>query len=347
MKPHSMKSRSQHEARSRHQTSSSQKSVPPKSTSTSFTVGLDLGGTKLAAALLDQAGEIIDFIKVPVDMKREHSAAKTQKRVIETMGDIVHDFKNRFPKETQGKNFRGVGLASAGPLNAESGTLINPINYPGWKTVPIRDLLAKELVRRKIKAPVHFQHDGTAAALAESWVGGAKGMSSFALITIGTGVGSGLIFQGKPCQTNGMGSEYGHSVVDFQTLRRHPSDVRKCTVEGIASGTGLLARAQELGFKGHSVEELVNDKDPKYQVLYRDMALALACLCHNLSIGYNLERIFLSGGLIKIQRLYLKQLRLEYKNLVRQINPAFECKIEIAKTQNHAGVIGAGYLPYL
>ncbi len=72
-----------------------------------YTIGFDLGGTKLAAALLDNNGEMIDFIKVPVDMKREKSAAQTQKRVISLMADIALDFKNRFPGEvrswTQGK----------------------------------------------------------------------------------------------------------------------------------------------------------------------------------------------------------------------------------------------------
>ncbi|MBS1970229.1 MAG: ROK family protein [Bdellovibrionales bacterium] len=312
-----------------------------------YTIGLDLGGTKLAAALLNQKGEMLDFIKVPVDMKREGSAAKTQKRVIELMADICVDFKNRFPRETSGASFRGVGLASAGPLNTEEGKLVHPVNYPGWKVVPIRDLLKKELQARKFKTSVFFQHDATAAALAEGWVGGAKGMSSFAVVTIGTGVGTGLIFNGRPGQSRGMGSEYGHIVIDIQKLMAHPNQIHHCTVEGIASGTALLRRAKDMGFQGKSVEELVMAKDEKYQVLYKDMAWALASLCYNLSIGYNLENIFLSGGLIKIRDLYLKDLKAHYKNLIRQVNPAFECKIEVAKTKNHAGVLGAGYLPYL
>lgn len=314
---------------------------------TTYTIGLDLGGTKLAAALLNHKGQMLDFIKVPVDMKREGSAKKTQKRVIELMTDIAADFKNRFPRETSGAHFRGIGLASAGPLDTDKGQLINPVNYPGWKIVPIRDLLQKEVTKRNFKTKVFFQHDATAAALAEGWVGGAQGMSSFAIVTIGTGIGTGLIFNGRPGQSRGMGSEYGHTVVDIQKLQAHPNKIHHCTVEGIASGTALLRRAKELGFQGTSVEELVLLSDEKYHVLYQDMAWALACLCYNLSLGYNLEKIFLTGGLIKIRDLYLRHLKAHYKNLVRQVNPAFECKIEIAKTKNHAGVIGAGYLPYL
>lgn len=312
-----------------------------------YTIGFDLGGTKLAAALLDKDGKMKDFIKVPVDMKREKSPVKTQQRIIQLMADIALDFKNRFPKETAASVFRGIGLASAGPLNTEEGKLINPVNYPGWKIVPIRDLVQNEIRRRGFKTTVFFQHDATAAALAEGWVGGAKGMISYAVVTVGTGVGSGVVFQGRPCQTRGMGSEYGHTIVDFKQLQRTPDHLHHCTVEGMASGTGLLRRAKELGFQGHSVEDLVTEGPAKYQTLFDEMAWALACLCYDLSIGYNLDRIFLSGGLIKIKHLYLAQLKKHYRKMIRQMNPAFECKIEIAKTQNQAGVLGAGYLPYL
>jgi len=313
----------------------------------SYTIGLDLGGTKLAAALLDQDGNILDFIKVPVDMKREKSAVKTQRRVIQLMADIAADFKNRFPKETSAKVFRGIGLASAGPLNAEEGKLVNPVNFPGWKIVPIRELVEKEIRARGFKTSVHFQHDATAAALAEGWVGGGRGKKSYAVVTVGTGVGTGVIFQGRPCQTKGMGSEYGHTIVDYKKLKSNPEHLHQCTVEGTASGTALLRRAKEMGFTGNSVEELVALKDEKYQVLYDDMAWALACLCYDLSIGYNLEKIFLSGGLIKIKHLYLKQLKSHYKKMIQQMNPAFECALDIAKTKNQAGVLGAGFLPYL
>lgn len=312
-----------------------------------YTIGFDLGGTKLAAALLNDQGEMLDFIKVPVDMTREKSAVKTQKRIISTIADIASDFKRRFPKETSATNFKGIGLASAGPLNAEKGLLTNPVNYPGWKIVPIRNLVQKEIQSRGFKTVVHFQHDGTAAALAEGWVGGAKKMKSFALVTVGTGVGTGLIFNGMPAQSDGMGSEYGHTIVDLRGLQKNPSKLHHHTVEGLASGTGLLRRAKEMGFKGQSVEELVDSGDERFQVLYQDMAWALATLCYNLSIGYNVEQIFISGGLIKIRHLYLKELKSIYKNQIRQMNPAFECKIEVAKTKNHAGVLGAGYLPYL
>lgn len=316
----------------------------------SFTIGLDLGGTKLASALLDQNGHIIDFIKIPVEMGKEGSALKTQRRVIGLMSDICHDFKRRFPTELSSKHFKGLGLASAGPLDTEKGLLISPINFPGWKTVPIKKLLQDSLSGSGIKTNVTFQNDAIAAALAEGWIGGAKSFESYAIVTVGTGIGSGVIFNGRPCHSKGMGSEFGHIICDMQSLIKNPKALKKHTVEGMASGTALLRRAKEMGFKGESVEELVNahklSKD-KFQILFDEMAFALAILCYDLSIGFHLDGIFISGGLIKIKQLYFDQMKKHYNTLITEFNPKFKTKISIAKTGNHAGVIGAGYLPYL
>ncbi|PIS10752.1 MAG: ROK family protein [Bdellovibrio sp. CG10_big_fil_rev_8_21_14_0_10_47_8] len=312
-----------------------------------YTIGIDLGGTKLAAALVRHDGHILDFTKVPVDMKKEKSAKKTQDRVIETIAEIVMDFKERYPKQCSLSRFQGVGLASAGPLNVEQGTLIHPANFPGWKTVPLRRLVQKSIQRRGFKTEVHFQNDAIAAAYAEGWVGGARQLRSYALVTVGTGVGSGVILNGKPCQNKGAGSEFGHCLVDIRGLQRHPKNLKHFTVEGIASGTALIRRAREMGFQGSSVEELVLARSTKYQVLYDDMAWALAGLCYNLSIGFHLDAIFFSGGLIKIRDLYFPQTKERYKKMVREFNPLFLCPLSIAKTKNQAGFLGAAYLPYL
>lgn len=312
-----------------------------------YTIGFDLGGTKLAAALVRQDGVIADFIKMPVHMKRASSPQRAQRQVIQMMSDIAVDFKARHPHECSPKKFKGIGLASAGPMDVAKGLLIHPANYPGWKIVPIRQRVQDALQKNGFKSHVYFQNDAMAAALAEGWVGDARKMTSFAVVTIGTGIGTGLILNGQPCQTKGAGSEFGHTLIETQCVQKSPKKLSHYTVEGIASGTALLRRAKELGFKGSSVEELVETKSRKYTHLYEDMAWALASLCYNLSIGFHLDGIFLSGGLIKIQDLYFKQLQAHYRLLIRQFNSLYECPIRIAKTKNNAGVLGAAYLPFL
>jgi len=218
----------------------------------------------------------------------------------------------------------------------ERGELVHPANYPGWKTVPIRRLVEEKIRSSGFKTRVRFQNDAIAAALAEAWVGGAKNMKSICVVTVGTGIGTGVLLNGRPCQSRGMGSEFGHTYFDFG---QGPS-----TVEKAASGTALIRRARDLGFKGESVEEILAQGDSKYDVLFEDMARALACLCYNLSIGFNLETIFFSGGLLKIKDKYFAATKKQYRQMIRGFNPAFECPLVIAKTKTQAGVIGAGAL---
>lgn len=303
---------------------------------TKYSIGFDLGGTKLAAALVDEKGRIVEMIKAPVYMSRDRTPLKAQKRIVQMMADIASDFKRRYPVECSPKNFKGVGLVSAGPLNVQKGLLVNPENYPGWKIVPIRQLLEDKIRECGFKTRVRFQHDGMAAAFAEGWVGGARKMNSFCVVTVGTGIGTGVILNGQPCQSRGMGSEFGHTY-----FREGNEDL---TVEKVAAGTGLLRRARELGFKGESVEELVAEDNPKYESLFDDMAKALAALCYNLSIGFNLEAVFFSGGLLKIQHKYFSSTQKYYQQMIRGFNAEFECPLVVAQTRTEAGVIGAGYL---
>lgn len=319
-----------------------------KSIKKSFTIGLDLGGTKLAAGLFNEKGELLDYVKVPVEMKRDPSPLHTQKRVIALMVDICLDFQRRFPNCFKKSLFRGVGLASAGPMNVETGTLIFPVNFPGWKKVPIQKLLSGELKKRKFPSQVFFQNDAVSAALAEGWVGTASKDQTWAVITVGTGIGTGVILNRRPVQSQGMGSEFGHSLIDLPHWKEGKARGH-LSVEGIASGTGLLRRAQEQGFTGDSVEQLILewDNDEKLKILLDDMALSLAILAYNLSIGFHPQRLLISGGLIKIKEHFLPLMKKKYSELVRDFNPYFECPIQIAKTSNKAGVIGAGYLPYI
>lgn len=320
--------------------------VRPKKT---YTVGLDLGGTKLAAALIDHKGQILSFQKESI-LELKADTKKGPDKIVHLMGEMVASFQSRFPDCFKKGVFRGVGLASAGPLNVDKGSLIYPVNFPGWKIVPIRDLLAKELKRRRIQGPLVFQNDAIAAARAEGWIGWAEGLSSYAVVTIGTGIGSGVIFRGLPVQTNGMGSEFGHLIAQNDRIHS-PQDLKKFTIEGLASGTGILRRArEEMGFQGDSIEDLVHALEAgetQYRLLFEEAADTLAALCYNLSIGFGLEKILFSGGLIKVRRLYFDRLKARYNALVTEFNPGFKCGLAVAKCLNQAGVVGAGALPYL
>lgn len=308
-----------------------------------FSIGLDLGGTKLACALVDHHGQIVSFQKESiVDLKTDPKTGP--QKIVDVMGDMVSGMKRRFPECFRKSSFKGVGLASAGPLNVELGEITHAANFPGWKRVKIQKLLEAEMKRRKICDRVDFQNDAIAAARAEGWIGGAQGLRSFAVVTIGTGIGTGVIFRDEPLQDRGMGSELGHLILNAARIR-DAGDLKNHTVEGVASGTGLLRRAHtELKMNVNSVEELVDL--PAAQPLFDDAADALAALCYNLSIGFNLQRILFSGGLIKARHLYWNRMKARYKSLITEFNPEFCCPLVVAKAMNQAGVIGAARLPY-
>lgn len=313
-----------------------------------YSIGIDLGGTKLATALVDSRGNILDYKKIPLELHLSETVKDAKKKVISLMLSACENYKINFPVQTSNKHFMGIGLASAGPLNVATGELISPANFSGWKNFKLVNELQVALKKINWNPKIYFQNDAIAAAYAEKWIGGAQNCKSFVVITVGTGIGSGVIFNGIPCQTSGMGSEWGHCLVDVKGLNSPNSQLSDHTVEGIASGTALIKRAQALGFKGNSVEELVleNQKTNIYHFLFDDMAWALASLCYNLSMGFHLDKILLSGGLIKIKSLYFTNTKNIYKKMIQERNPAFLAPLVIAKSKNNAGVIGAASLPY-
>lgn len=311
-----------------------------------FTIGIDLGGTKLASGLVDQNGKLIAQSRKPtVPTDGNKSPQEHIKYVIKVMAEAVEDLVQQIPK---GKRLHSIGLASAGPMNVLEGKLLDPPNFAGWKTVPIVSLLEKEILKRGIKKKVHFQNDAIAAALGEGWTGAAKGLQTYAMITLGTGIGSGVILNGKPAQSGGMGSEWGHSLVDLSVLTKIKpgaklalSDMYASTVEGLASGTGMKTLT---GKEPSQLAELARRGDKDAKEVFAQASRALAGLFFNLSLGFNVERLLLTGGLVHIEDVFVPQAIELYNQLITAQAPSFKTKIVRAKLDNTAGVIGAARL---
>lgn len=310
-----------------------------------FLIGLDLGGTKLAWTLISTQGREEFFKSEPLNISHIDDPKKSQRQVISLMAKAVRECVEYVQKNKMGRVV-GLGLASAGPMNIEKGELIAPSNFKGWQKVAIVKLLKKELLKSKIKLAIAFQNDAMAASLGEGWLGAAKGLKSFAVVTVGTGIGTGVIFKGEPLQYKGMGGEWGLQIVDVSNIKINSDPFHQC-VEGIASGTALLRRAQEMGFQGKSTFDLVQEiksGQAQYQKLFIDAARALAVLCFNLSLGFNLEKILFSGGIIQVKEFFWDVLLEEYERLISRRHQAFRAKIKIAKLDIKAGAIGAAYL---
>ncbi len=318
-----------------------------------YTIGIDLGGTKLASGLVDQNGKLLFQARKPtVPPQSKFTPSQHVKYVVDMMASTVEEMVMRIPggktRADKLKQLHSIGLASAGPMNVLQGKLIDPANFKGWKTVPIISLLEKEIAKRGIKKKVHFQNDAIAAALGEGWVGAAKGLQTYAMITLGTGIGSGVILNGRPAQSGGMGSEWGHSLIDTSALTKIKpgaklklSDMYASTVEGIASGTGLRVRT---GREPRDLADLARRGDKHAKEIFAQASRAIAGLWFTLSLGFNLERIMITGGLIHIEDVFVPQAIELYNQLITAQAPSFKTKIVRAKMDNTAGIIGASRL---
>jgi glucokinase len=318
-----------------------------------YTIGIDLGGTKLASGLVDANGKLIAEARKPTTPPDGNAKTPQShvKYVISVMASAVDELVSQIPGKNKAEKLKllhSVGLASAGPMNVLQGKIIDPPNFPGWKTVPIVSLLEKEIAKRGVKKKVYFQNDAIAAALGEGWVGGAKGLQTYAMVTLGTGIGSGVILNGQPAQSGGMGSEWGHSLVDINVIEKikpgaklATSDFYHSTVEGLASGTGMRTLT---GKEPRVLADLARRGDKDAREVFARASCALAGLFFNLSLGFHVEKILLTGGLIHIEDVFVPQAIELYNQLITSQAPSFKTKIVRAKMDNSAGVVGAARL---
>lgn len=233
---------------------------------------VEAGGTKFVLAVGAAPDRLQDIRRV-----------STSHNPLETIAEVVEYFEHR-PKVA------ALGVASFGPVNHRSGSIANTPKA-GWKDFPLRGAL-----RRALNVPIGFETDVAAAALAEARLGAAQGLRDSIYMTVGTGIGGGVIVNGAPVQGL-VHPEIGHLLV-----RRAPEELpefegicpyhRGC-LEGMASGPALQARWDR------PAHEL-----PEDHAAWRIEADYLAQLCMNLACTVSPEMIILGGGVMEQAQLY-------------------------------------------
>ncbi|MGB0599573.1 MAG: ROK family protein [Rubripirellula sp.] len=204
-----------------------------------FYWGLDVGGTGIKIGLVDQVGQTIAFEKIPTQESEGADSA------VERIGDVVDAIKARLGSNGQIAavgQIAAAGLGAPGPMDLPAGYLVAPPQLPSWWNYPIRDRVAERL-----QLPVSFLNDANAAAYGEFWLGSGRDDSSMVLLTLGTGVGGGIIVDGELVNgVNSFGSECGHIVID-------PSPTAQLCVwgggrgqlEAYASASGVVQRTRQ------------------------------------------------------------------------------------------------------
>lgn len=207
--------------------------ITPEQAARPLFVGIDLGGTSVKIGLVDDHGRPLGWHSIPTQV--EQGPEDAARRMGQAVRDVIQ--QAGIPPA----DVAGVGLGSPGILDYRAGTMVNPTNFPGWKDFPIRQRVADHC-----GLPVTLANDASAAAYGEFWAGAGRGFSSLILLTLGTGVGCGviigdLIIEGE----HGHGTECGHIIVDPRDDARVCSCGHTGHLEAYASATAVVARAQE------------------------------------------------------------------------------------------------------
>lgn len=210
---------------------------------TPYALAVDLGGTKVEAALVDASGALLPASR----HRRPTGATSTSDQLAAAVTEAVRDALAALP---DGATLLGAGIGSAGPIAGTTGD-VSPLNLGAWRDYPLGALVGQQVP----DLPVALRMDGICIALAEVWLGAAQGESNVMGMIVSTGVGGGLILGGRVIAgPTGNAGHIGHvAVAGFDDLCA--CGARGC-LEAIASGPRTVAWAREHGFTGGTGEQL-------------------------------------------------------------------------------------------
>jgi glucokinase len=196
-------------------------------------IGVDVGGTKVAAGLVSAAGEITCQTRTPMAANNAVAGLAAVISAIDAVRAAAHAHSGI------GGPISGIGICAPGPLDPRTGIVINPPNLPGWRNFP----LAAE-ISKIYSLPVRVDNDGNAAALAEALWGAGRGFRNVFCATIGTGIGTGIVFDGRIYHgRTGAAAEGGHNTIDYRGPRCGCGKLG--CIEALASGPAIAHRASE------------------------------------------------------------------------------------------------------
>jgi glucokinase len=330
--------------------------------SNAFTIGVDLGGTNLRIAAYAQESGLLETIQLSTRLADGRDA------VAADMCQAIRRLLDRYSRE---RSLTGIGIGSPGPLELPAGRLRQPPNLPGWDGFELRATIERALDR-----PVLVENDANVAALAECIVGKGRtlGVDSLCMLTLGTGVGGGIILHGKIWDgMSGMAGEVGHLNIwtdgvacgcgGHGCLEAYASAtaVRRMAEEMIAreQAPGLAAlQASNPRFTARDVSELAQTGDLHARRIFADVGRALGIGLASLVNLLNLPLYVVGGGLANAWTLFSRSLfeELRHRSYVYRLTDLGEDRVVDSSPGNthvvpaqlgpDAGLLGACLLPF-
>ena len=274
---------------------------------THYVLAVDLGGTKVEAALVDADGALAPGSRE----RRPTGAASTSEQLAEAVRHVVEHALGSLDAAA-GDDLVGVGVGSAGPVDLEHGA-VSPINLTAWRGWPLRDQVAELVAAAGVLpagAPVTLRLDGVSLALAEHWVGSTQGEQNALAITVSTGVGGGLIVNGR-LLSGGTGNA-GH-IGQIQIADRPAGqNASEATLEVIASGPNVVAWARRHGWQGERGEDLAAGYvagDELAVAAVRRSANAVGEAISSVTTLLDLDVVAIGGGFSRVSTDYLDLVR--------------------------------------
>jgi glucokinase len=293
---------------------------------TDAVLAVDVGGTKLAAAIVDQHGELVRISRCPTPVTTD------AEEIWHALTRVVDDLETR--------EVRAVGIGCGGPMREE---LVSPLNIPAWRDFPLADRFRA----RVENVPVVLRNDAIAMAVGEHALGAGRDTRAFLGVVVSTGVGGGLVIDGEPLSgPTGNAGHVGHVVVDADGPACECGG-RGC-LEAIARGPAVVAWAQSQGWAadeedGRNLVASARNGDPIALAALTRAGRALGIACASVAALVDLDAIAIGGGFAAAGDLLLAPTAAAFE---RHAGMEFvrRCRIVPAALGADAGLVGAGVL---
>jgi len=323
-----------------------------------YSIAVDLGGTNLRVAVVSDEGKLLEKLTTGTETH------KGRDFVIREMTDAIQSLIVKY--RTAG-TLAGIGIGVPGFIDMETGIIAHSPNLPGWENFPVRDE-----IERILKTTVILENDANAAAMGEKWLGAGRNMNDLAMYTLGTGVGGGIIFNGRIWHgMTGMAGELGHYTIEPEG---HPCGCgsRGC-LEQYASATAIVRMAHEaidsgnapdlddlahgnVEFTSRSVYQLAIQNHPSAQKIYQRVGWALGIAIGGMVNALNVPMYVIGGGVCSAWDAFAPAMfeEMKVRSLIYNLTAPERVEagkkhtvVTIALMGSDAGLYGAARLPML
>jgi glucokinase len=316
----------------------------------SFAIGVDLGGTNLRIAAVEDSGRVLQSLSTATELARGRDF------VIAEMALAVRELARQFSSTHK---LQGIGVGIPGIIDLASGTLHSAANLPGWSNYPVRHEL-----ENRLGVPVLLENDANCAALGEKWIGAGHDVDDLCMITLGTGVGGGFVIGGKPWHgLIGMAGEIGHMTVfpdghlcgcgNYGCLEQYASAtaIRRMAAEAVDGGQAAgLARCMESepAFSARTVFQCAMKGDATALKIFSTAGHALGIALANLINALNFPLYVIGGGMSKAWEVFSPALFEELRRRSIVFRAGEKSTVVVAaRLAGDAGLVGAARLPMI